>query len=237
MDIQTGPVILTQASNPQNHEMQFNRLSTIACAVAVSGAALVMPATAATVEVNTTLSVFDIVPTDDWTGAAEGSPPFSPFSVELEAGDTFEFTISFLQGQQLTIDNLSFIWAFSYADTVSDATGTGSLALLDANGDALLTSNVITGTEGSIHFGQQFSDSDFDNLPDSVTFSGLRYAGTLEAYSDPVVISRTYASPAFLFTADSFVASVPEPETIAMLIAGLGVVGAVARRRRKAEIS
>ena len=215
--------------------MHFNRLSTLACAVAVSGAALVMPATAATVQVNTTLSVFDIMPTDDWTGTAEGSPPFSPFSVELAAGDTFEFTISFLQGQQLTVENLSFIWAFSYADTLADATGTGSLALLDANGTALHTSNVITSTEGSIHFGQQFSDSDFDNLPESVTFSGVRYVGTLDAYSNPVVISRTYASPSFNFSAGSVVASVPEPEAVAMLIAGLGVVGAVARRRRKAE--
>ncbi len=212
--------------------MHFNRLSTLAYAVAVAGSTLVVPATAETIKVDTTLSVTDIVPTDDWTGAAEGSPPFSPFSVELAAGDTFEFTISFLQGQQLTIDNFSFIWAFSYANESSDVTGTGSLALLDANGNALYTSHVITSTEGSIHFGQQLSSSDFDGLPDSVTFSGLRYVGTVESYSDPLVTSRTYASPAFLFSADSFVASVPEPETVAMLIAGLAVVGAVARRRR-----
>ncbi|NMQ27390.1 PEP-CTERM sorting domain-containing protein [Candidatus Accumulibacter phosphatis] len=34
---------------------------------------------------------------------------------------------------------------------------------------------------------------------------------------------------------DFLVAAVPEPESYAMLLAGLGIVGAVARRRRSAE--
>ncbi|MDR3087435.1 MAG: FxDxF family PEP-CTERM protein [Azoarcus sp.] len=43
-------------------------------------------------------------------------------------------------------------------------------------------------------------------------------------------IERTY----FLFAHIVYnVASVPEPETYAMLLAGLGVIGAVARRRSK----
>ena len=117
--------------------MQFKKLSALACAVALSSAALVTPVLATNAQANTLLSVTDLVPIDDWTGSAEGSPPFSPISVELAAGDTFDFTISCLQGQQLTIDSFSFIWVYSYAYKVSDATGTGSLQLPDANGTAL----------------------------------------------------------------------------------------------------
>lgn len=195
------------------------------------------PAVAALVTVSTTLSTADIVPgLNGSTGGVQESPPFTPpFSVQLAEGDTFDYTISFLPGQQLTINNLSFIWAFSYAVESSDVTGTGSLSLLDSTGSALYTSNVKTDTEGAAHFGQQFSNSDFTSLPASVTFSGLRYVGTVDDYLEPGVTVRTYNDPAFYFNADGY-SAVPEPTTMvagALLLLPFGLQGIRHLRNRK----
>lgn len=200
----------------------------------------VTPAMAVTATVTavatTTLDVTKIVAGQNgFTGGVQNAPPFSPFEVQLAVGDTFDFTINFLSGQQLTVNNLSFIWAYSYADIATKVTGTGSLSLLGANGDALFTSVSKTTTEGDVHFGQQFNGSDFTSLPNSVTFSGLHYVGMVDSYEDSGVTTRTYADPGFFFTADSFTTTtpVPEPEAYAMLMAGLGLLGVVVRRRRQ----
>jgi len=111
-------------------------------------------AMASTETVVTNLNINDIeAGKSGYTGGVQNAPPFSPFSVDLSVGDTFDYTINFLPGQQLTINNLSFIWAFSYANVSADVTGTGSLSLLDSTGAALYTSNVKTDTEGQVHFG------------------------------------------------------------------------------------
>lgn len=194
------------------------------------------PAMAALVTVSTTLSTADIVPgLSGFTGGVQGSPPFTPpYSVQLAEGDTFDYTISFLPGQQLTINNLSFIWAFSYADVISQVTGTGSLSLLDSTGSPLYTSNAKTDTEGDVHFGQFFNNSDFTSLPASVTFSGLRFIGTVDDYVEPGVTVRTYDNPAFYFNAGSFTA-VPEPTTMVAgaLLLPFGLQGIRHLRNRK----
>lgn len=218
-------------------ETSFKNVIALAgVSAAIFGA--VAPAMASTATVTTTLNVADIqAGLYGFTGGAQGSPPFTPpFSVELSAGDTFDFTINFEPGQKITINNLSFIWAFSYTqfDSGTSVTGTGSLSFLDSNGAALYTSNIKTDTEGAYHFGQNFNDSDFNSLPASVTFSGLHYVGTVDSYSDPVVLVRTYNKPALFFNADSYTAMpVPESETYAMLIAGLGLLGFTASRRKQ----
>lgn len=205
-----------------------------AALIVLTSAGLTAPATAATVSVNQTLdlALTAFAPTG-WSGVV-GAPAFSaPFLVPIAVGDTFDFTIDFASTQTLTLTNTSLLWAFAYADTPSsNVTGTGTLSLLDASGNALLSSNVLTTTEGSIHFGQQFGNSDFGGaLSGSVSFYGLRYTATLDSYDEPGLTVRNYSVPAFYFVADSnSVALVPEPETYALMLAGLGLVGFVARR-------
>ena len=193
-------------------------------------------AMAATATVSTTLDLANIQPgLFGFTGGVLGNTNFPPgVNVVLAEGDTFDFTVDFAGNQTLTLNNASMLWLFSFADKESDVTGTGTLSLLDTSGSALITSNLKTDTEGVVHFGQFFGSSDFVALPSSVTFGGLRYVGTVDNYIDPLVTERTYASPGFLFVADSFATSVPEPSTWALMLAGMGVFSTMALRRRHA---
>ena len=195
--------------------------NTLTIVVAVLCIVAVMPAMADTTQVVVTnVNVGDIHPGGIGFGVQDAPPFTPPFSVDLSAGDTFDFTINFLPGQLLTINNPVTIWAFSYADSSTDVIGTGSLSLLGSTGAALYTSNTKTDTEGSVHFGQYFSASDFPGLPASVTFAGLHYIGTVDSYVDPNVTVRTYNDPAFYFTADSFTTTgvgVPEPSSLLLL--------------------
>jgi hypothetical protein len=205
--------------------------------LAASMLAMAGSALANTVTVTTTLDATQIQGGGGWTGSVRDVPAFSPsFDVQLAAGDTFDFRVMFEPGQQLTINNLHYIWLFSYSSGPStEVTGTGHFSFLDASGNPLYTSITVTDTEGFVHFGQHYYAWVFDPLPASFTVSGLEYVGTLDSYSDPAVVIRNYNDPALYFNADSYSVSttaVPEPEAYAMMMAGLGLLASVARRRQ-----
>lgn len=189
-------------------------------------------ASAATVVVNQTLDLAQAgFMTPGFTYAP--SSAFSPaFSVQLAVGDTFDFTIDFLGAQTLTLINAASLWAIAYATQSSDVTGTGQLSLLDASGVSFLNSNMKTDTEGVVHFGQNFQSSDFaGGLPATLTFSGVRYVGTVDAYAEPGLTERTHDSASFAFSADGhLVSGVPEPESVLLMLAGLGVLALRAKR-------
>ena len=203
-------------------------------AVAALAAGLT-PATAAVVTVN---QILDLTKPESKPGPGfqgwQDTPAFNGgYNVAIAEGDSFDFTIDFVGSQSLTLINAVNLWAFSYASTSTDVTGTGSLSLLDINGTAFLTSNVKTDTEGVAHFGQQFDTSEFaGGLPATLTFYGLRYVGTVDDYVDPTITSRDYYSPAFYFTADNNANAVPEPATWALMLGGFGLAGSALRRRR-----
>jgi hypothetical protein len=159
------------------------------------------------------------------------------FNVPIAVGDTFEFTIDFLGDQALTANDLSFVWAFSYAEAGSpalDVRGTGTFSFLDASGSEFLTSNLKTSLEGEAHFGQQFNSKDFaGGLPSSLTFWGVRYVGTLVEYvdlPDGGVQTRNYDNPAFFLDASS-ISVVPEPSSL-MLCGSFVLFGLTCNRRR-----
>lgn len=185
-----------------------------------------------TAVVQLTLDTASIVPGGSgFTGnATSGFTP--PFSVDLAEGDTFDLTIDFAGSQTLTIDGLDLIWAFSFADVSSEVEGTGKFQFLNADGSVLLESLEKTDVEGSVHFGQFFFASDFSSLPTSITFGGVRYVGTVVDYLEPGVTTRSYNAPGLSFESTGFTTAVPEPGTWALMLAGLGVLTAAARRRR-----
>jgi hypothetical protein len=191
-------------------------------------------AQAATIALNQTLDITQpkAIPGPGFQGW-QGSPAFNGgYSFDLAEGDIFDFTLDFLGAQSLTFSSTSFLWAFSYSGSpTSDIVGTGTLSLLDGLGNVIETSFLKTSTEGSAHFGQQFGAADFaSGLSGSITFSGLRYTGTLDDYLEPGLTTRNYAdNPGFFFNANT--AAVPEPASWALMIAGFGLVGSAMRRR------
>lgn len=203
-----------------------------ACAV-IAATVLSAPTYATNIVVNQTLDI-----TQPMVGIFpgffgwQGTPAFDGgFNVAIDEGDTFDFTIDFLSSQTLTLNNPTQVWAFAFTDQDSDVTATGTFSFLDAAGLPFLTSNVKTDTEGAIHFGQYFRDNDFaGGLPSSITFSGVRYSGTLDDYIDAGVTTKSYNVPVFMISA------VPEPETYAMLLTGLGLLGFMVRRRKEIAV-
>jgi len=214
------------------------RINNILASAVIAVVAVTAPlaASASTLVVSETLDLKQLVfGKNGFTAGVQDFGPFSPtFSGTLSAGDTFDFTIKFLPGQTLTLTDPSLIWAFSYATdgVTTDVNGTGALTLFGASGAPLLTSDTKSDTEGSYHFGQYFSPSDFSGgLPTSLTISGLEYVGVLDSYVDPTVTTRTYGDPALFVSAGA--ASVPEPATWAMMLVGFSGLGAALRSSRR----
>ncbi len=201
-------------------------------------ALLVSSASASIITVNQTL---DLTQPQSTPGPGfqgwQNQPAFNGgYTAVISEGDTFDFTIDFLGSQALTANNLSFVWAFSYAadSNLVQTTGTGTFSFLDANGSALLTSNPTTTTEGDVHFGQQFNSANFTSgIPSSFTFWGVRYTGTVDDYDLPNLFTRDYTEPAFYFNADS-ISITPEPSSL-LVWGSLVVVGLTCNRRRLAR--
>lgn len=196
---------------------------------------LASSASAAVVNLNATadLSLASVSATEvqagEYFGFGSALPLSHPFSVAT--GDTFIYNLDFFGNQQLTVENLSLAWPLvitaNYTqDTFIDMTGT--LDLLGADNSVVATASK-SNVDGMIHIAQVFYGSDFGN-PASVTFSGFRYTGVVTSQD---ISPRTYDSPSLWFQGTSVsVTAVPEPESYAMLLAGLGLVGAVCKRRK-----
>jgi len=218
--------------------MLMKHVRTIAVAFSAMMLTSLSAAQAATVTVDQTLDLTapKFIPGPGFQGWQD-TPAFNGgLSFDLSEGDTLDYTIDFLGAQTLTLMNATSLWAFIYSGSPSsDVTGTGTLSLLDSNGDAFLTSNIKVSTEGSVHFGQDFGNADFaGGLAGSLMFSGLRYVGTLDDYVLDGTTTRSYNTPAFFLNADDAIVGgvVPEPATWAMMIIGFGAAGSMIRRRK-----
>ena len=205
-------------------------------ATAAAVAATCSAAAAANVEVTETLDLAQVSISGTGFLVAD-APAFAPGpTFSLAVGDTLSLTIDFAGSQTLTISGPTFIWAYVYANTVnSDVSQTGTMSFLDAAGHVLASSSAKTDIEGAAHVGQQFLSDSFAGLPPQLTFYRLRYDGTLDAYLEPGVTTRTYTTPVLDLRAVSV--AVPEPATFALMLGGLGLLVAAARRRSSVSVN
>ena len=127
-------------------------------------------------------------------------------------------------------DNASFISTWFGANAPAGfAIGNyaGSGIGLSTGGDAI---NIFDGTgalQASVTFGASTRGQTFDNAAglNATLVSQLSSVGSNGAFTS--FTAGEIGSPG------TIAAAVPEPETYAMLLAGLGLVGAIARRRRQ----
>jgi PEP-CTERM motif len=128
-----------------------------------------------------------------------------------------------------------------FANSVNNATGTG----LVATGGNSATANIgAPAYAGAFAFGSTLANflnfSSAGSTANNTYATGLNLlringgatgiaATTYTPYAD-----EGFAARAYLNGGNLTISAVPEPETYAMLLAGLGLMGAIARRRRKA---
>lgn len=141
--------------------------------------------------------------------------------------------------------DLAFIWRDMQAGPAADEGYWNALGSFQTANEA--------GETGFLTFQGYAVDGTFDNnFGDATTQPGVMGDGmadgmvsksfSLDAGTYSVIVGgATYdaagtaaGNRSYHFNADIAVATIPEPETYAMLLAGLGLIGAVARRRKSA---
>jgi hypothetical protein len=144
-------------------------------------------------------------------------------------GDTSGFSGTFGGGWSLlgkvtsssgsnTLDGVNFTWGFTQT---TGTTGTWSLMA-----DQAVTMDLVFAMHASNHSGAFLFD-DQPLVADAVTpgtwsIKWLNNGGNVPDFSNLTLFARDVTTP------------VPEPETYALMLAGIGAMGFVARRRKKA---
>jgi hypothetical protein len=148
--------------------------------------------------------------------------------VSLGAGDTLDLTINFTNGP-MKVGNNSALW-IGLLTNGDGATLNSTATMFVLGGSANMVASLNNTQNNSFaHLGNFFGG--FQTGPGDLSFAGLRQ--TLLINSSDLQGARSYDRAFFFFNeGPTGVGAVPEPSSWAMLIAGFGLVGAVARRRR-----
>ncbi|MBL8489561.1 MAG: PEP-CTERM sorting domain-containing protein [Rhodocyclaceae bacterium] len=148
-----------------------------------------------------------VMPNATVTGAAASLFNLSSIYLVGMGGAICSLTSSWNCEADLTIDFASAVSNLSFQTVGYD--GGDSVTISAFAGATLLGSQTIVGDQ-------------------TVDFTA--YSGVTRLYFDDASTGAGYGYGAFNFNT----APVPEPETYAMMLAGLGLIGAAAKRRRKA---
>lgn len=206
------------------------------------GLAASLPAAAAQVTINHVVDLSGAVVQNDGFGDYVSKIYDFPPSVQIGSGDAVDMTINFASGQTVQMSDLglkgSLMTAWLSQDNSIDPANSSYFSIknayvdwLDANGNVIRHVYVGEDSSHATHIGVETSN--FLKAGESLLFSGYH------AYFEVVSLQNNpshYSGPWLYMRADQLqISAVPEASTYAMMLAGLGLVGAMTRRRKQAE--
>lgn len=147
--------------------------------------------------------------------------------ISLGVGDTLDLTINFTNGPMVVGDG-SALWIGLLTNGASGGVTTTATMFVLGGSANMAASFGTTQLNNFVHVGNYFNAGQFQTAPGDMSFAGLRQ--TMVFDSDNIGSPRLYDRAFFYF--EQLPAGIPEPQSWAMLIAGFGLVGAAARRRR-----
>jgi hypothetical protein len=226
-----------RAIQGDNMFKQFNQSVFLLLGLAVS-----LPSAAAQVTINHTVDLSGVVVENTGSGDYVSKIYVFPPSVQIGSGDAVDMTINFASGQTMQMSDLGLNGSLMTAWMAQDSTDPTNSSVfsiakayldwLDADGNVIRT--VVVGEDSShaTHIGVETSN--FLNNGESLLFSGYHaYFEVVSLQNDP----SHYSGPWLYMRADQLhITAVPEASTYAMMLAGLSLVGAMARGRKQAEV-
>lgn len=216
---------------------QFNKSVFLLLGVAVS-----LPSAAAPVIINHIVDLSGVAVQNSGSGDFVSKIYDFPPSVQIGSGDAVDMTINFASGQTVQMSDLgqgngNLMTAWLSQDSTVDPVNTSNFSIanayvdwLDAGGNVIRSVYVGSDSTGESHIGVEAPN--FLNSGESLLFSGYHaYFEVVSLQNDP----SHYSGPWLYMRADQLqITAVPEASTYAMMLAGLGLVGTVARRRKHA---
>lgn len=215
---------------------QFNKSLILLLGLAVS-----LPSAAAQVTISHVVDLGGVVVQNSGSGDFISKIYDFPPSVQISSGDAVDMTINFVSGQTMQMSDLgqgngSLMTAWLSQDSTIDPVNTSNFSIanayvdwLDAGGNVIRHVYVGSDTTGESHIGVEAPN--FLNAGESILFSGYHaYFEVDFLENDP----SHYSGPWLYMRADHLqITAVPEASTYAMMLAGLGLVGAMTRRRNR----
>lgn len=208
------------------------------------GLSISLPSAAAQVTINHIVDLTGAVVQNSGSGDYVSKIYDFPPSVQIGSGDAVDMTINFASGQTVQMSDLgqgngSLMTAWLSQDSSIDPVNTSNFSIanayvdwLDAGGNVIRSVYVGSDSTGESHIGVEAPN--FLNAGESLLFSGYHaYFEVTYLQNDP----SHYSGPWLYLRADQLqITAVPEASTYAMMLAGLGLVGTMTRRRKQAKV-